>query len=80
VDSTSSDVGLNHHGVGAGAQDSRIARLEYRIAGLRDRLQSGVSDREYDKWASVRGARYVTHDRKKIEMYERQLQELRSGK
>ncbi|MBN1105201.1 MAG: hypothetical protein JXL84_17440 [Deltaproteobacteria bacterium] len=33
---------------------------------LQQRIASGISDREYEKWAAVRGSAYVMHDRERL--------------
>ena len=36
--------------------------VQQKMEDLRERIDSGESDREYDKWAKIRGAKYATHD------------------
>jgi type II secretory pathway component GspD/PulD (secretin) len=51
-------------------------RVEHEIETIQQRIQSGESDREYEKWAAVRGAKYVTHDRDRLEKVQRQFETL----
>lgn len=50
--------------------------LSSKIEALRHRIESGVSDREYDKWVQYRDPKYLVHDRERIKRYENRLSQL----
>lgn len=50
-----------------------------KIQSLQERIDSGQSDRTFEKWAAVRGAQFVVNDRDRLAHYKRQLAELRAG-
>jgi hypothetical protein len=47
--------------------------LKRQIAVLEKRIESGQSDEEYERWVSVRGERYITHDKEKLEFLRKRL-------
>ena len=47
-----------------------------KIRNLENRIHSGISDREYDRWASIRGPKYVVHDRDLLVDYIKKLEDL----
>ena len=49
--------------------------LSQMIDMLKQRIASGESDREYEKWAGIKGARYITHDRERLSYYQSKIQE-----
>jgi hypothetical protein len=63
------------------AEDSisqREAFLNRQIGRLESRISSGASDRDYAKWSSIKGEKYVTHDSETLEYYQNELDELYS--
>jgi len=43
------------------------------IQTLEQRISSGLSDTEYERWVAVRGEQYVIHDREKLAYYKKRL-------
>ena len=56
--------------------EDRKYELIQMIEELNQRIESGISDKEYEKWAKIRGQKYVTHDRVLLEHYQQILGEL----
>jgi hypothetical protein len=50
--------------------------LIQKIEELRCRIKSGESDREYERWAKIRGPKFVVHDRDRLKRYQQQLSNL----
>jgi hypothetical protein len=51
-------------------------QLLQKIRTLEERIRSGISDREYERWASVRDPKYVVHDRDLLAEYHEKLNSL----
>ena len=49
--------------------------LSQMIDMLKQRIASGESDREYEKWAGIKGARYIPHDRDRLNYYQSKIQD-----
>jgi hypothetical protein len=55
---------------------SREDQIIQMIETLEWRIESGQSDRDYDKWAGIKGSRFVQHDEERLAYYEMELQRL----
>ena len=51
------------------ASATREKRIRYQIENLERRIESGQSDRDYELWSSIRGPKYVVHDRVRLDRY-----------
>lgn len=51
------------------ASATRKERIRYQIENLGRRIESGQSDRDYELWTSIRGPKYVVHDRVRLDRY-----------
>jgi hypothetical protein len=49
-------------------------RIMVEIEALKKRIDSGISDREYEQWKKIRGPRFATHDRDRLAAYRKQLE------
>jgi hypothetical protein len=54
----------------------QAAFLDGKISELMARIESGASDRDYAKWSSIKGEKYITHDSERLEYYQNKLDEL----
>ena len=54
-------------------KEDKIKVLTQRISQLNQRIESGESDKEYEKWVKVRGPKYVVHDRDRLKAYQSRL-------
>jgi hypothetical protein len=52
---------------------SKKEGIQNQIEALNKRIDSGISDQEYEKWVSIRGKNYVTHDRERLANLQKQL-------
>jgi protein-arginine kinase activator protein McsA len=50
--------------------------LTQKIEKLRCRIESGKSDREYERWAKIRDPQFIVHDRDRLKQYQKQLNNL----
>ena len=48
-------------------------QIQLIVNHLEERIASGRSDRDYEKWASIKGEKYVTHDKETLAYYEQRL-------
>lgn len=66
---------VDHFGSGTPMDTKETTRqmLTQRIKELNRRIESGESDRCYEKWVKIKGPKFVVHDRDKLEGYQRQL-------
>ncbi|MFH0725680.1 MAG: hypothetical protein V2B19_04900 [Pseudomonadota bacterium] len=55
--------------------DPRVV-LESQIKDIRDQIESGEADRQYEQWSSIRGEKYVTRPEENLAQLEKQLEEL----
>jgi hypothetical protein len=53
----------------------RQDRLMRQVRDLEARIESGDSDRDYERWARIRGRQYVIHDRERLDLSQEQLGE-----
>lgn len=51
--------------------------LTDKIEALKQRIESGASDDEYEKWAQYRDPKFIVHDRDILSQYRRRLSQLR---
>lgn len=51
-------------------------QIQLIVDHLEERIDSGQSDRDYEKWASIKGEKYVTHDKELLAYYEQRLASL----
>ncbi len=54
----------------------REAFLNRQIGMLESRIANGASDRDYAKWSSIKGEKYVTHDSERLQYYQNELDAL----
>jgi hypothetical protein len=52
--------------------------LQCQIDQLKYRIESGASDGDYEKWSSIKGEKYITHDRELLKRYQETLEALLS--
>lgn len=72
-------IGINDHTYPSDYSFERERMLVSKIQSLQERIDSGESDREFKKWAAIRGAQFVVNDRDRLAHYEKQLDELRGA-
>jgi hypothetical protein len=54
----------------------RVTRLQLEIERLTERIESGLSDRDYDRYMQLKSPVFVIHDRERIESYQTVLDKL----
>jgi hypothetical protein len=58
------------------AASSEEQMLLEKINNLRNRIDSGISDKTYEHWFRIKGHRHVTHDREWLAFYEEKLSKI----
>jgi len=56
---------------------AKMTRLQHQIERLTERIESGLSDREYDRLMQLESPVFVIHDRDRLEAYQAELDKLK---
>ena len=56
--------------------DARVNRFLLEIERLTERIESGLSDRDYDRYMQLKSPVFVIHDRERLETYQTELDKL----
>ncbi len=56
--------------------DARVTRLQLEIERLTERIDSGLSDRDYNRYMQLKSPVFVIHDSERIEAYQAELDKL----
>jgi hypothetical protein len=74
--SASSMAAASTTGVYQETEWTRKDHIQLMISNLEDRIASGQSDRDYEKWSSIKGEKYVIHDTELLAYYKQRLASL----
>ncbi|MGB5884910.1 MAG: hypothetical protein WBG28_12495, partial [Desulfobulbales bacterium] len=55
---------------------ARVARLKLEIERLTERIENGLSDRDYERYMQLKSPVYVIHDSERLEAYQTELDKL----
>ena len=56
--------------------NDQVARIQREIERLTERIESGTSDKDYERYMQLKSPVFVIHDRERLEAYQTELDKL----